>query len=338
MATALFTSQEASNMKTDRSRFIAIIKTVATLFIFTVVGSVNQSSATTYTVNSAADNGAWRGNGCDLRYCLAHVAEGDAVAFSLPNPTTIALTQGEIFVQNSVTLTGPGTSGLLINGTGGHRIFTIVTAGFTYRRHISDHLYKMEPRVASVGRSSSSQEDFSQPLSTSVIASLLQCRPTRRGHDNDEYSTSKSAFFSGIHLFFARRRHYNLATGVASIDHSTSLTMKVDGDGGRFGQPHPDHHRQQLSGNTATGDGGSIESTNGAVTIVNSTISSNQAAGSGGGSSMGAHLISIEHHRFNHATMPAASRIFSAPHRLPSSIPSSAGTQPPPRTQMQRRI
>src|SRR5882672_11123864 len=118
-------------MKTTTRSFGLILKTVATLFIFTVAGSVNQSFATTYTVNSAADNGAGVATAGDLRYCLAHAVDNDTLTFSLPIPTTITLTQGEILVQNSVTLTGPGTSSLLINGTGGHRMFTLATGGIT---------------------------------------------------------------------------------------------------------------------------------------------------------------------------------------------------------------
>ena len=116
-------------MKITTSSFTLILKTVAALFIFTVAGSGDRLFATTYTVSSAADNGAGVGTSGDLRYCLAHVADGDAVTFSLPNPTTITLTQGEISVQNSVTLTGPGASSLFINGTAVHRIFAIATAG-----------------------------------------------------------------------------------------------------------------------------------------------------------------------------------------------------------------
>src|SRR5258706_11845406 len=129
MTTALITSQEAVSMKITTSSFTLILKTVAALFIFTVAGSGDRLFATTYTVNSAADNGAGVGTSGDLRYCLAHVADGDAVTFSLPNPTTITLTQGEISVQNSVTLTGPGASSLFINGTGGTPLVTLATGG-----------------------------------------------------------------------------------------------------------------------------------------------------------------------------------------------------------------
>ena len=118
-------------MKTTTSSFGLIVKTVATLFVSTVAGSGDRLFATTYTVNSAADNGAGVGTSGDLRYCLAHAVDNDTLTFSLPNPTTITLTQSQISVQNSVTLTGPGTSSLFINGTGGHRMFTLATGGIT---------------------------------------------------------------------------------------------------------------------------------------------------------------------------------------------------------------
>jgi hypothetical protein len=82
MLAALITSQEAVSMKTISSNVGLAIKTVVTLFIFTAVGSF----ATTYTVNSVADNGAGVSTSGDLRYCLAHAVDNDVLTFSLPNP------------------------------------------------------------------------------------------------------------------------------------------------------------------------------------------------------------------------------------------------------------
>ncbi len=83
--------------------------------------------ATTWTVTSLADDGS----AGTLRYVLAETAPGDTVIFSVTG--TITLTQGPLFIEQSISINGPGANKLAINGgynpfiapTGASNVFVI---------------------------------------------------------------------------------------------------------------------------------------------------------------------------------------------------------------------
>ncbi|HXI85180.1 MAG TPA: choice-of-anchor Q domain-containing protein [Verrucomicrobiae bacterium] len=292
-------------MKTTTSSFGLILKTVATLFIFTIAGSGDRLLATTYTVNSAADNGAGAGTSGDLRYCLAHVADGDGVTFSLPNPTTITLTQGEILVQNSVTLTGPGTGNLFINGTGGHRIFTLATGGSTNLTINISGLTFTNGASGSIGGALliQSGSPFTVTVNLSNCVFVANLAQFGGAIDSDGILNIHDCILAENTSGSQGGVLYNFGAGIATIDHSTLANNEVNGDGGAIWNNHTlNITASTLSGNAATGDGGAIESTNGTVTIVNSTISSNLATGSGGAIVNGGTLdVDATTIAFNHA-------------------------------------
>ena len=293
-------------MRTISSSLGLAIKTVATLFIFTVAGGIAESFAATYTVNSAADNNAGAGTSGDLRYCLGHVAEGDAITFSLPNPTTITLTQGEIFVQNSVTLTGPGTGSLFINGTGAHRIFTISTAGFTNIVVNISGLTFTNGASGSVGGALLIQPGglFNTTVNLSNCVLVANFAELGGAINNDGTLNIHNCVLSGNTSSSEGGAIYNSgATGITTIDHSTIANNEVDGAGGGiWNNQILTISASTLSGNSATGNGGGIESTNGTLTVVNSTVSSNQAGGLGGAIVNGGTLdLNASTIAFNHA-------------------------------------
>lgn len=76
-------------------------------------------------VNSTADNGPG-----SLRDALSAASSGDTISFSLPTPSTITLTTGELSITKSVTIAGPGANALLITNAGG-RVFNLDTSAKT---------------------------------------------------------------------------------------------------------------------------------------------------------------------------------------------------------------
>ena len=79
--------------------------------------------ATSMTVTTTADSGPG-----SLRDAIASSCSGGTIDFNLPGgPNTITLTSGELAIAKDLTITGPGTSQLLISGGGISRVFNITT-------------------------------------------------------------------------------------------------------------------------------------------------------------------------------------------------------------------
>src|SRR6266446_3031124 len=92
------------------------------LFLIALFGaaviSLSSAYATTITVTSTADSGAG-----SLRDALASASDGDTIDFSVTG--TITLTSGQLVVNNSLTISGPGAANLAVNGNAASRIFYI---------------------------------------------------------------------------------------------------------------------------------------------------------------------------------------------------------------------
>src|SRR6266404_1442364 len=76
--------------------------------------------ATTLTVTSTADDGTTAGT---LRSLLAGATDGDTIDFSVTG--TITLTTGQLVVDKSVEILGPGADNLAVDGNAVSRVFYI---------------------------------------------------------------------------------------------------------------------------------------------------------------------------------------------------------------------
>ena len=65
--------------------------------------------ATTITVTNSNDSGPG-----SLRQALIDANDGDTITFAVTG--TIALTSGELLVDKSITISGPGAESLTVNG------------------------------------------------------------------------------------------------------------------------------------------------------------------------------------------------------------------------------
>src|SRR6266550_2880688 len=86
--------------------------------LFAAMASVQNLHAATITVTSTADSGAGT-----LRDALASASDCDTIDFSVTG--TITLTSGQLVVNNSLTISGPGAANLAVNGNAASRIFYI---------------------------------------------------------------------------------------------------------------------------------------------------------------------------------------------------------------------
>ena len=77
--------------------------------------------AATLTVTSTADSGAG-----SLRQAIADAVSGDTIDFALDGcPCTITLTSGELVIDKSLTIQGPGANLLAVSGNSATRVFSV---------------------------------------------------------------------------------------------------------------------------------------------------------------------------------------------------------------------
>lgn len=75
----------------------------------------------TITVTNTNDSGAG-----SLRQAIADAAVGDTINFNLANcPCTITLTSGELIIDKSLTIQGPGADQLSVSGNNNSRVFNV---------------------------------------------------------------------------------------------------------------------------------------------------------------------------------------------------------------------
>src|SRR5438093_327501 len=82
--------------------------------------TVQSAHAATITVTNTNDSGVG-----SLRQALADANDGDTIDFSVATPATITLTSGELVVNKSITISGPGADQLSVNGNAASRVFHI---------------------------------------------------------------------------------------------------------------------------------------------------------------------------------------------------------------------
>lgn len=104
----------------------SILKTLARPILeLLFLGLIFAAPAWAGVVTSTADSGTG-----SLRAVLGAAVSGDTITFTVPSPSTIALTGGELPITTSVTISGPGANALsIVNASG--RVFNLDTSGKT---------------------------------------------------------------------------------------------------------------------------------------------------------------------------------------------------------------
>src|SRR5947208_5864821 len=88
---------------------------IAAMLFFAAVTTLR---ADIITVTNTNDSGPG-----SLRDALAIANDGDTIIFAVTG--TIILTSGELLVKHSISISGPGSANLVVNGNESHRVFHV---------------------------------------------------------------------------------------------------------------------------------------------------------------------------------------------------------------------
>jgi predicted outer membrane repeat protein len=231
------------------------IKCVATAVALLCAGAI-LARANTITVTNRNDSGPG-----SLRQALAIANDGDTINFSVTG--TITLTTGELTVNNSITISGPGADNLAINGNATSRVFYIASG-----RTVTISGLMVTNGNAVFDYAGGIYNDHS---SLTVTA----CRITANSADigGGMYSNGSVG---------------NAAVTLNSCTFSGNLASQGGGifNDGSSGNATVTLNNSTFSDNSTAYDGGGIYSTGDAgsatVTVNNSTFSNNSAGNMGG--------------------------------------------------------
>jgi hypothetical protein len=212
--------------------------------------------ATTITVTNTNDSGPG-----SLRQALADVQNGDTITFAVIG--TIGLTNGELFINNNITISGPGANMLTVSRAQNAPAFRIFRVG--------DGLTVVIQGLTISNGLAQSFEFGGGILNGSSTLSLINC--TVSGNSTDSLGGGISNFVSNA---------------TVRIESST-LSANVAGDygGGIANGGTLTINNSTLSGNTGEFAGGGIYNQSGpqsaSVAVSNSTLSGNATEFHGGG-------------------------------------------------------
>jgi hypothetical protein len=219
------------------------------------------------TVTSTADSGAGT-----LREALASASDGDTVDFSVSG--TITLTSGQLVVNNSLTISGPGAANLAVNGNAASRVFyissgkTVTISGLTITNGRKSGI-----GIESVGAG------ILNGHATLTVSNYTISGNSAAGNGGGIYNSGD--FFGSATL---------------TVNNSTISGNSVPASGGgihnhgvSFGSATLTVNNSTISGNSAGGGGGGgifndgSSSGSAPLTVSNCTTSGNSAVSGGGG-------------------------------------------------------
>jgi hypothetical protein len=225
--------------------------------------AISMASAATLTVNVTTDDGsgACTASKCTLRDAVLSAAQGDKITFSLPANSTITLTNGELLINNPLTVIGPGANLLTVQRS---------TAAGTPRFRIFEVTNIATISGLTIANGSVSRTNSGGGISVSGVLAITNCTIAGNSADNDA---------GGIY------NHGNLDITDCTISDNSAAR-----GGGIFNQNEVTMVNCTISGNLTQSSqdvdhpfGGGLYVHGGTATIIHSTISGNRAAeGSGG--------------------------------------------------------
>ena len=232
------------------------------LFLFTLlcaaVASVQSIHATTITVMNTNDSGPG-----SLRQALSDANNGDTIDFdSSLKGQAITLTSGQLLVNRSVTISGPGADNLTVDGNANGRVFYI-NLGNTVT---IDGLTIMNGSTSDFGGGISFGGGIYNDQATLTVSNCAISGNSGGGIYNDGTQGSPTLTVTNCTL------SGNPGGGITNDGFGGSPTLTVT--------------NCTLSGNSS-GDGGGItnltDSGSATVTVTNSTLTGNSASGGWGG-------------------------------------------------------
>jgi hypothetical protein len=252
---------------------------VAMLFFATITAL----RADTITVTNTNDSGPG-----SLRQALADANGGDTIDFAVTG--TISLTSGELVVDKSITISGPGADSLAVDGNAKTRVFHI-TSGRTVT---------ISRLTVSNGRVFGFPDDIGAGIyNDHATLTVSNCTITANSADrsggglhNDHATlTLNNCAVSGN---FGDNTGGGLysdgSNGSASAQINSSIFLKNSSfsggaifTNGESGTATLEVTNSTLSQNSAIEGGGGITNDHSHVTLTNCTVTGNSADGNGGG-------------------------------------------------------
>ena len=215
------------------------------------------AQATTITVSNINDSGAG-----SLRQALADANDGDTINFnSSLNGQTITLASGELPVNMSITITGPGANRLAVDANHASRVFYIASGKDVIISGLT---------ITNGSAPPSNYYGGGGIYNDNATLTLSNC--TVRGN-----STSPDSFGNGGGIF----NDASLGSAALTVSNCTiSGNSAVPGQGGGITNYAGalTITNSTLSGNTAQDGGGINNYLNANATVTNSTLSGNTAA------------------------------------------------------------
>jgi len=260
------------------------------IFVLTLL-AVEAASAVTLNVTSIADSGPGT-----LRDTLASAADGDTINATWIHGT-IRLTSGELFVDKSVIITGPGPDKLALDGDLSSRVFHIAPdvvvnlAGLTITHGVApapdgygggiynDHATLTVRKCVVIGNFGDNGAGiYNDAFSGSATLTLEQSIIT-----DNQADSGGGVYNAGFYGTASLAATNCTITGNSSYEGGGLCNIGVGGDSPLT------LVNSDISGNTAmNGSGGGIYifingSSNALLTVVNCTLSRNDAGQEGGG-------------------------------------------------------
>ena len=245
--------------------------------------------AATFDVSTLNDDGFGT-----LREALTLAGDGDTITISATG--TLTLTSGELLITTAVTIIGPGTDSLTIDGDNASRVFRNVAFGAIIssltiangNESAGGGIFNDEAAltVSNVVLSANSAESggaIYNDGSDEGFATLTVLNSTLSGNSADEdgggvYNNGSVDGFALLNVISS-----TLDDNSAELDGGAVFNNGVD-----FGDATVTIENSTLSGNSAEEDGGGVYNDGGSpgfasLLVINSTLSGNSAANSGGG-------------------------------------------------------
>ena len=297
----------------------------AVLALLTLAGvSLGQQPvrAATITVNSTADNTTAHDAQCTLREAIANVnaghdtsggdctagtGSGDTIVFSLSLPATITLTTNtELEIDTSVTINGPTTGVLAVDGNGKVDVFditngTVSITNLTIQNGLGSAgggIYNDATLTLTSCTLSGNSGDDGGGLYNDVDATLTLTNCTLSGNSAPNDLGGGGVYSDGTLTLTGCTLNansgvdgggvFNDVDGTATLTNCTLSSNSAPDDvggGGVYSDGALTLTGCTLSGNSATDGGGVYDDVDGTVTLTNCTLSGNSATGSdfGGG-------------------------------------------------------
>ena len=234
------------------------------------MASVQSVHAATITVNSTAD--PTESGKITLRDALAAASDSDTINFSVTTPATITLTTGELLVNKSVTISGPGADQLSVNGNAASRVFhissgkTVTISGLTITNGLD---------VTSGGGG------IYNDHTTLTVSNCTVSNNSATNYGGGGGIYNDGTLFGGATLTI-NNSTISGNSAVTGGNGGAGGGILTDGTGG--GRATLTINNSTISGNSAaSGNGGGIfNATLGTLIVNNSTLSGNSAFNGGG--------------------------------------------------------